>query len=239
MKIGLISDVHGNQPALTKVLADMPDVDAIYHLGDLVGYNPFPQEVLNTFEREGIQSIQGNHDRKISGNIQSMGTAPEPDGSEDNGDIRPGELARAAGEWTLEHLTDSELKYLSNLPKEQFLLDGSVKLVHGRPGDQDGRLYPDEYSEQLFEDEQILAHGHTHIQHVERFGDRILVNPGSVGQPRDGDPRAAYAVLDVDSNTVQLYRVSYPIEDVTDVIQQTEIPNLLCVWLRRGEIVLE
>ncbi|MFB6199178.1 MAG: metallophosphoesterase, partial [Halobacteriaceae archaeon] len=75
MELGLISDVHGNQPALEAVLADMPDVDQVYHCGDAIGYNPFPHRVLETFDDEGIVSIQGNHDRKISTNIDSMGTA--------------------------------------------------------------------------------------------------------------------------------------------------------------------
>ncbi len=239
MKIGLLSDVHGNQPALRTVLEDIPAVDQIYHLGDIVGYNPFPQAVLRMFEEEEICSIQGNHDRNIGGDIEAIGTAPEPDTGEPTTTIRPGDLARAAGEWTAERLTDDQRRYIGSLPKEQTLRSGTVKLVHGKPGDQDGRLYPEEYGLHLFEGEQILAHGHTHIQHAERFDEHILVNPGSVGQPRDGDPRAAYAVLDLDANSVQLCRVAYPIEEVTDAIQETSIPNQLCSWLQRGEIITE
>ena len=238
MELGLISDVHGNQPALETVLADMPHVDRIYHCGDAVGYNPFPHRVLETFADEGIISIQGNHDRKISTNIDSMGAAAEPEARSDPG-IRPSELARASGIWTHEQLDAEEIEYLATLPPERTIEDGTVKLVHGKPGDQDGRLYPEDYGPSLFGDESVLVHGHTHVQHAERFDDRWLVNPGSVGQPRDGDPRAAYAVLDVEANTVDLHRVTYPIEDVATEIRRTPLPDQLCLWLEEGEIVAE
>ncbi|WP_227357356.1 metallophosphoesterase family protein [Haladaptatus salinisoli] len=238
MKLGLISDVHGNQPALEAVLADMPDVDQIYHCGDAIGYNPFPHRVLETFANEGIISIQGNHDRKISTNIDSMGTATEPEARNDAG-VRPSDLARAAGVWTHELLNAEEIEYLANLPAELTIEDGIVKLVHGKPGDQDARLYPEDYGPHLFGDESILVHGHTHVQHAEYFDGRLLVNPGSVGQPRDGDPRAAYAIIDLETNTATLRRVTYPIEEVVRKIQQTSLPDPLCLWLEKGEIVAE
>lgn len=236
MELGLISDVHGNQPALEAVLADMPDVDQVYHCGDAIGYNPFPHRVLETFDDEGIVSIQGNHDRKISTNIDSMGTAAEPEARNDAG-VRPSELARAAGIWTHERLDTEEIEYLANLPAELTIEAGTVKLVHGAPGDQDARLYPEDYGPHLFGDESILVHGHTHVQHAERFDGRLLVNPGSVGQPRDSDPRAAYAVIDTEANTVSLHRVRYSIEEVARKIRETSIPDLLCLWLEQGEIV--
>jgi putative phosphoesterase len=238
MELGLISDVHANQPALEAVLADMPEVDQIYHCGDVVGYNPFPHRVLETFASEDIITIQGNHDRKISTDIDSMGTATDPE-SRDDTEFRPGELARAAGVWTSKQLDTEECEYLANLPAERTIEDRTVKLVHGKPGDQDGRLYPEEYGLDLFGDESILIHGHTHIQHAEYFDERLLVNPGSVGQPRDGDPRAAYAVLDLETNTVTLRRVTYPIEEVVRTIRQTSLPDQLCLWLEEGEIVAE
>ncbi|MHC3437423.1 metallophosphoesterase family protein [Natrialbaceae archaeon A-gly3] len=238
MELGLISDVHGNQPALEAVLTDMPDVDRIYHCGDAVGYNPFPHQVLETFANEEIISIQGNHDRKISTNIDSMGTATEPESRYD-AEFRPSELARAAGIWTYEQLETEQMEYLATLPAELTIEDGTVKLVHGKPGDQDGRLYPEDYGFHLFGDESILVHGHTHIQHAARFDGRLLVNPGSVGQPRDGDPRAAYAVIDLETNTATLHRVPYPIEKVVRKIRQTSLPDLLGLWLEKGEIVAE
>lgn len=236
MELGLISDVHGNQPALEAVLTDMPDVERIYHCGDAVGYNPFPHQVLETFVGEDIISIQGNHDRKISTDIDSMGTASEPEARNDAG-VRPSELARASGIWTHERLDAEEIAYLADLPAELTIENGTVKLVHGEPGSQDARLYPEDYGLSLFDNESVLVHGHTHVQHAERFDDRLLVNPGSVGQPRDGDPRAAYAVLDLDTNTADLHRVTYPIEEVTDEIRRTSIPDQLCRWLEEGEIV--
>ncbi|MFC6722916.1 metallophosphoesterase family protein [Halobium palmae] len=236
MKFGLISDVHGNQPALEAVLTDMPSVDRIYHCGDAVGYNPFPHRVLETFANEEIISIQGNHDRKISTDVNSMGTATEPD-SGDDAEFQPSELARATGVWTHEQLTAEEMEYLAGLPAELTVENGTVKVVHGRPEDQDGRLYPEDYGLYLFGDESILVHGHTHVQHAEQFDDRLLVNPGSVGQPRDGDPRAAYAVIDLETPTATLHRVPYPIESVVRKIQQTSLPDTVGLWLEHGEIV--
>lgn len=238
MELGLISDVHANQPALEAVLTDMPDVDQIYHCGDIVGYNPFPHRVLETFASEEIITIQGNHDRKISTDLDSMGTLKISESGDDT-EFQPGELVRAAGVWTSKQLDAEEREYLATLPAERTIEDGTVKLVHGKPGDQDGRLYPEEYGLDLFADESILVHGHTHIQHAEYFDERLLVNPGSVGQPRDGDPRAAYAVLDLETNTVTLRRVTYPIEEVVKTIWQTSLPDQLCLWLEEGEVVAE
>ncbi|WP_096390356.1 metallophosphoesterase family protein [Halopenitus persicus] len=238
MQLGLISDVHGNQPALEAVLDDMPDVDRIYHCGDAVGYNPFPHRVLETLRAEGITSIQGNHDRKISTDIDAMGTAADPETDDESG-LRPGELARLAGVWTHDRLDAEEMEYLAALPAELTVDGGNVKLVHGKPSDQDGRLYPEEYGPHLFDGESILVHGHTHVQHAERFDDRLLVNPGSVGQPRDGDRRAAYAVIDTEARTATLHRVPYPVEEVVDEIRRTSLPELLTLWLENGEIVTE
>lgn len=238
MEIGLISDVHGNQPALDAVLADMTDVDQIYHCGDAVGYNPYPQRVLETFADEEISSIQGNHDRKISTDIDAMGAATEP-GNRSDSEFQPSELARVAGIWTHKRLNAEEKKYLAALPEEVTIEDGTVKLVHGKPGDPDCRLYPEDYGSHLFGDESILVHGHTHIQHAERCDGQLLVNPGSVGQPRDGDPRAAYAIIDLETTTVTLHRVPYPVDEVVDKIRQTSLPDLLGLWLEKGEIVSE
>lgn len=145
--------------------------------------------------------------------------------------------ARIAGQWTNGQLTDGELTHLASLPAERTICDRTIKLVHGTPGDQDGRLYPEEYESDLITDERLLVHGHTHIQHIAEFAAEKILNPGSVGHPRDGDPQAAYAILDLDDFTADLQRVEYPIDEVTERIRATAIPNQLCEWLRYGEIV--
>jgi putative phosphoesterase len=241
MRLGLISDVHGNKPALETVLEDMPDVDRIYHCGDVVGYNPFPGEILEIFDSMDIESIQGNHDRKISGDVDEMGNLPPRTvtDSEAIDTSDPGTFARLAGQWTNDQLTAAELQFLAALPAEKTIEKDTVKLVHGAPNEQDTRLLPEEYTPALLDEEQVLVHGHTHVQDAERFENRWIVNPGSVGQPRDGDPKAAYAVLDLDTMDVELRRVEYPIQTVIDAIRETSLPDQLCLWLEHGKIITD
>ncbi|MDY7082373.1 MAG: YfcE family phosphodiesterase, partial [Halobacteria archaeon] len=199
MEIGLISDVHGNAPALRKVLSHMPDVEKIIHAGDVVGYNPYPSEVIEIFEERGIQSIQGNHDRAVGGNTAFGFNS----------------LAGRAVEWTRENLSTEEIEYVHTLPTEDDFFDGRVHVAHGAPGAPDRYTYPREFSPTLLSDEDVLVLGHTHVQGKRRFDEGAIVNPGSVGQPRDGDPRAAYAVLNFET-----------LEGVATVAKETNL-NLL------------
>ncbi|WP_256290038.1 metallophosphoesterase family protein [Halobellus inordinatus] len=221
MQVGLISDVHANRPALEAVLEDMPDVDAIVHAGDVVGYGPFPSEVIEMFRENGIVSIQGNHDRGVLGDFH------------DNFH----EIPKSAALWTTEQLTDDELGYIGSLPIERELYDGQVKVAHGAPDKPNTYTYPEDFSPDLLGEESVLVIGHTHIQAESEFDEGVVVNPGSVGLPRDGDWRAGYAVLDVEAGTVDLHRVEYPKAETQEKIDEYGLPEVLIDGLENGELV--
>jgi len=219
MNIGIISDVHGNRVALDTVLADMPPVDALVCAGDVVGYNPWPAECVDELRERGVPTVMGNHDRAVA-----SGTA-----------FRFNNMAAAGVEHAREELDDEQLAWLDALPDEQIDFDGRMKLVHGHPDDPDRYTYPDEFSARMLDEEDVLVMGHTHVQHCERFGEGIVLNPGSVGQPRDGDPRAAYAVVDLDGMDVDLHRVEYDVDAVIEAVRETDVPDRIGQRLKKGQ----
>ncbi|MCU4753982.1 metallophosphatase family protein [Halobacteria archaeon AArc-curdl1] len=219
MQVGLISDVHGNLPALEAVLEDCPAVDALVCAGDVVGYNPWPGECVDTLRKLEVPTVMGNHDRAV---VRETG-------------FRFNRMAQAGVEYALEHLEAAQREWLAALPDERTCFDGQVKLVHGHPVDPDRYTYPKDFSPRLLGDESVLVLGHTHVQHVERYGDGVVVNPGSVGQPRDGDPRAAYAILDLERRDVATHRVEYDIDRVQTAVSRAELPERIGTRLGRGE----
>ncbi|MFC7213867.1 metallophosphoesterase family protein [Saliphagus sp. GCM10025334] len=219
MRIGLCSDVHGNLPALEAVLADLPDVDALVCAGDVVGYNPWPAECVERLRDLEVPTVMGNHDRAVARETT----------------FRFNAMAAAGVELARERLTDDQREWLASLPDERLAFDGQVKIAHGHPADPDRYTYPRDFSPRLLEDESVLVLGHTHVQHVERYAEGIIVNPGSVGQPRDGDPRAAYAVLDLDALEVETRRVAYDVERVQQAVAEVGLPEKIGTRLARGE----
>jgi len=219
MKIGVLADVHANRVALDAVLADMPDVDALVCAGDVVGYNPWPDECVEAIRERGVPTVMGNHDRAVAG----------------GGNFRFNSMASAGVKHARQRLSEAQLTWLSELPDERFEIDGRVKLVHGHPEDPDRYTYPAEFGPELLGDEDVLVMGHTHVQHAEQYGEGIVLNPGSVGQPRDGDPRAAYAVLDLDALSVDTRRVEYDVDRVVDAVAATGLPERIGTRLRRGK----
>ncbi|SIR93715.1 metallophosphoesterase family protein [Natronorubrum thiooxidans] len=222
MQIGLISDVHGNRVALEAVLEDMPAVDDLLCAGDVVGYNPWPTDCIEELRRRDVPTVMGNHDAAVV-----EGT---PAGFN--------RMARAGVEHASEQLDDDQLAWLESLPTERRACDGRIKLVHGHPDDP--KRYtrytrPSEFSPRLLEDEDVLVLGHTHIQGVEQYAEGIVVNPGSVGQPRDGDPRAGYAVVDLEAMTVDTYRVEYDVETVQNAVTDAGLPDRIGQRLARGK----
>jgi predicted phosphodiesterase len=148
--------------------------------------------------------------------------------------FRGNHMARAGVEHARKRLDDGAVEWLSGLPDERTLFDGRVKVVHGHPDDPDRYTYPEEFSPGMLGEEDVLIMGHTHVQHVVQYGEGIVLNPGSVGQPRDSDPRAAYAVVDLDAFTVDQYRVAYDIEAVRDDIDAAGLPRRTASRLERG-----
>ena len=203
MRIALISDIHANLTALDVVLADMPPVDRIVCCGDLVEYYDQPNEVCARLRERGIPSIRGNHDAYAIGALT------------------PKEEHRAAfrTDWTRETLDATHLAWLQSLDTGMCIdADGRrLRIRHASPWDEETYLYPDSH-ERFARIElapgEILAVGHTHRPLHVAIGEGWLVNPGSVGQPRDWDPRASYAIVDMETGAVEHRRTTYDVAAV-------------------------
>lgn len=219
MKVGVLADIHANRIALEGVLDDMPTVDTVVCAGDVVGYNPWPAECVEILRSRGVPTIRGNHDEAVV----------------ENDGFRFNEMARSGIEHARKRLSDDERAWLASLPTERQLFDGRVNVVHGHPDDPNRYTYPADWSPALLGREDILVLGHTHVQHVERFSNGTVVNPGSVGQPRDGDPRAAYAVADLEQGAVRLHRVSYDVSAVATAIRAAGLPERTATRLTEGQ----
>jgi putative phosphoesterase len=218
MRVGVISDIHSNEVAFDAVLADMPDVDAYVCAGDVVGYGPWPGECLATVRDLDAPTVMGNHDRAVATDSAFAFNS----------------MARAGVEYSRDQLTDEQIDWLDDLPAERRVFDDRLKIVHGHPDDPDRYTYPSLFSPDMLDDEDVLVMGHTHVQAHEVFEEGIVMNPGSVGQPRDNDPRAAYAVLDLDTMTVAEHRVEYDIEAVEEAVEATDLPAKIGRRLHQG-----
>jgi predicted phosphodiesterase len=222
VKIGLLSDIHANHPALEAVLDDCPSVDKIVCAGDIIGYNPWPAACIDRIRSVASVVVQGNHDRMID----------TPQQYEHN------KMAHAGLKYAEEELSSEQRAWLKRLPEQTDIADGAYRLVHSHPDpDQlDSYVTSEEFAElQPYLDEYDgLILGHTHIQHKTTIDGKLIVNPGSVGQPRDSDPTAAYAVLDTGRNTVALRRTAYDIDSVNNKITLDGLPAETGERLFRG-----
>jgi predicted phosphodiesterase len=243
----VLSDIHANIDALEAVLqAAPPDTyDRVIVLGDLVGYCAEPNLVVARIrDLKPCAVIRGNHDKVAAG--LSSADAFNP-------------TAQYAAEWTRETATDETLVYLASLPEGPLALDEQVEMCHGSPADEDSYIFGEMDALDAFASASrpVCLFGHTHLpagieldphrvlevlfrgmgdeQHV-RFepGARYLVNPGSVGQPRDGDPRAAFARLDTHAAEFVIQRVDYPVERARDRILAAGLPKALANRLLVG-----
>lgn len=218
MRVGLLSDVHANRVALEAVLDDMPTVDAVLCAGDVVGYNPWPAACVDILRERGVPTVMGNHDRMLASG-RNFGA---------NG------MAQAGVRHAQERLDADERTWVGDLPREHVTCDGRVKVVHDHPDRVDHYTYPHEFAPELLGDEDVLVLGHTHVQAHRRFPEGVVVNPGSVGQPRDDDPRAAYAILDLDDLSVEERRVAYDIDQVVTAVEKAGLPEGTGNRLRDG-----
>lgn len=220
MLIGFIADIHSNLPALRAVLEHM-DVDKILCAGDVVGYYPYPNEVIGAMKKHKIVSIRGNHDVAVITGDTSW--------------FNP--LAASAVEWTRDNISPKNMTFLKKLPEK--LTFGDIAIFHGSPSDPDEYVYPMMSPERLsgFLDlvgKKILVLGHTHVQWSLELDDEKIINPGAVGQPRDGDPRAAYAVFNTDSEELTMHRIEYDIDEVAVKTVSAGLPPYLAQRLFVG-----
>ncbi|MFT4946327.1 MAG: putative phosphoesterase [Natronomonas sp.] len=218
MKVGVLSDIHGNTVALDAVIADMPPVDRLICAGDVVGYNPWPVDCVEFVRERSVPTVMGNHDRATAGGT-SFGF---------------NSMAGAGVEYAREQLSDEQIAFLAALPDSRREFDGRVRIVHGHPSDPDRYTYPAQFGPELLGEEDVLVMGHTHVQAHAGYDEGIVMNPGSVGQPRDGDPRAAYAVLDLDAMAVTDHRVSYDIDEVQAAVRERGLPKQIGDRLDKG-----
>jgi putative phosphoesterase len=227
-RLAIFSDVHANLPALEAVLTDVDQqsADAVYALGDLVGYAPWPNEVLEVLERRRIRSVMGNYDDGTGFDRDECGCAYR-----DPTDKALGDQSFA---WTKAHVTDPKKAYLRSLASEiRFELGGlRFLLVHGSPRRMNEYLFEDRplsSFERIAADARadVIACGHTHRPYTKQVGDVLFVNVGSAGKPKDGDPRACYALLDVagDDLFVTFRRVEYDLQRAAEAIRRSELPS--------------
>lgn len=236
MKIAVISDIHGNARALQAVLRDIAQqsLDQVYCAGDLVGYGPAPNEVIELIRERRIPTVMGNYDDGI-GYLRFVCGC-------DYKDEKAQALGQASIAWTKQYTTEENKEFLRQLPSEiRFRVGGQrVLLVHGSPQRLNEYLFEDisvEYATELMSaaEADILVCGHTHKPYYRRFGDRHLINVGSVGKPKHGAPEATYAVIDFGAElNVSIRKVEYDFEEVARAIEESGLPDEFARMLRTG-----
>jgi predicted phosphodiesterase len=246
LRYALISDIHANLPALRGVLADIDarkNVDAIYHLGDLTGYAPWPNEVVGLLRERAIPGIAGNYDSTVATDYKHCGCRAETPRDE--------ELSHLSFEWTRSHVTPETKKYLGSLP---FRIDirpfgghvsgPTITLVHGNQTL--NTVYvtedrPDSFLEKMAKDVgaragDVICFGHTHKPWRRTVGGVQFINTGSVGRPKDCDWRACYVLLTFDQSGAQteFVRVTYDVDEAARAIRESELSNEFAEILRSG-----
>lgn len=230
MRIALISDVHGNIRALKKVLEKIEtlDIDQIICTGDLVGYLPNPNEVVNLFREKEIQCLKGNHEEYVLSLPQYTQEGFEKLTMDEVMDFASAAYMRYI-------LTEENTQYLRSLPEELSLsLEGYLVLfVHGSPRAIDEYMFEDsEELGQMIKDthESIIVAGHTHVPFVGQMEDKLIINAGSVGKPRHGSSHSTFGVLELtdDMVNVEFFEVEYDVDQLIEDIKACPyIPNEL------------
>jgi putative phosphoesterase len=228
-RVAIVTDIHGNLPALEASLAviDQIGVDAVYCGGDLVGYGPHPNEVCELIGQRAIPTIYGNYDYAIARELDDCGCAYVT--------AHDRELGQRSVAWTLEHTDQAAKQFMRALPFDlRFEVgDSSIHLVHGSPRKVNEYLFenkPASLYERLAkaEDVDMLVFGHTHKPWIATYDGVRFVNCGSVGKPKDGDPRAGFAILESDDTgrvTASIQRVPYDAEAVAREVQAAGLPG--------------
>jgi len=243
VRYALVSDIHANLPALRAVLDDIDrrSVDAIYHLGDLTGYAPWPNETVSLLRERGIQGIAGNYDSTIATDYKHCGCRSE--------NPRQEELSHVSYSWTRAHVTPETKSHLASLP---FRLDirplgghstgPTVTLVHGSHSlntvyvtrDRDDAFLEKMGKGVGASSGDTICFGHTHIPWHRIVAGIHFVNTGSVGRPKDGDWRAGYALLSIDGpqTGVEFIRVEYDVDEAVKGIRESGLPGEFADQLR-------
>lgn len=236
MKIALISDIHANLPALDAVISDIQQqqIEIIWNAGDLVGYGAFPEQVIHKVRSLNILSIIGNYDLKV---LRFTGKA-------NKWAKRKRSEKFIAFKWAYEHLSEDSLTYLRNLPRERRLVvnQHSVLITHASPASNEEHLGPTTDEARFVEltditHSDLVICGHSHQPFCRQVKGVWFINPGSVGRPDDGDPRASYAMLKIKSSQVEVthYRLEYDISLAVEEIRRARLPELFAQMLIQGK----
>lgn len=256
MRIALFSDIHANLPALEACLKSIEEQkpDAVYCLGDLVGYNIWPNEVINEIRKRGIPTITGNYDQGIGLMSDECGCAYKTEPEKDMGKI--------SISFTNSIVKPDERKYLRTLPahiKVEFQLNNdklNLLLVHGSPRKINEYLFEDREEKSMLRimqqaDADIMCFGHTHKPYQRILAEttddksnyRHAINIGSVGKPKDGDPRGGYVMLSINENSsilnpesiqVEFIRFEYDVEKAARAVEESPLPNEYADMLRKA-----
>jgi predicted phosphodiesterase len=243
MRCAIIGDIHANLVAMTAVFDDIRrqgGADKVWCLGDIVGYGPEPHECVELLQQVRHVCVAGNHDLAAIGKVSTVNFNPD---------------AAAAAEWTARHLTQSDIEYLDRLP--MIIEEDGFTLAHGSPREpiweyvistgiarENFKRFKTPYC--------LVGHSHRPMVFISEekgecsagdfsprvkiaLGDtRLIVNPGSVGQPRDGDPQASYAMYDSDMMLLRLFRVPYDVQETQDRMVERNLPLRLVARLSYG-----
>jgi diadenosine tetraphosphatase ApaH/serine/threonine PP2A family protein phosphatase len=246
MRYLVLTDIHANLEALSACIADarLRTFDETLVLGDLVGYGGDPNAVVETIQAlKPTAIVRGNHDKVSCGLEQADGFNA---------------VAKSAAKWTLDVLTPEHREWLCALPEGPQIVDDIVEICHGSPFDEDAYIFDETDAVRALKvsTRQLCLFGHTHypvafelsaqsldslgsasaseMQIQMKPGSKYLVNPGSVGQPRDGDPRAAYAIVDTTLSRIELYRLKYAVEEAQAKVMKAGLPEVLAQRLGVG-----
>jgi predicted phosphodiesterase len=248
LRILVLSDIHANLEALEACLEAAPPHDQVFNLGDIVGYGANPNETLERARAMGGIFVRGNHDKACSGLTNLAGFNP---------------IAGMAARWTQQELTPGNLDYLRQLPQGPVAALENVQCVHGSARDEDEYVLMSRDALSLLQETPVPVtfFGHTHVQcafvleekgrfqgvlpayaatgeqqlEIKLKADaRYLINPGSIGQPRDGDPRSGFLLYDSGENSITFYRIPYRIADAQKKILAAGFPERLAERLTEG-----
>lgn len=237
MRIAVIADIHANLPALKAVLSDMAGrgVEGVVHLGDLVGHGPHPDQAVSLVRAQGITGVAGNYDLAV--------LEPEAGPAAEKLLKKPlTPWAMKTLEWTRENASEETKEYLKTLPALFWIEEGDRKMlfVHGSPEAPNEYLTPETPDQRLIElldstGADIIFAGHTHLPMARELGGRLVINPGSVGKPKDGDPRASYIIVDTENGFVaERIRVTFDVESVAEDCVISGLPAEQAEGLRKG-----
>jgi putative phosphoesterase len=238
MKIAILGDIHGNIEALQAAYtaAVSGHADKIYHLGDLGGYAPFVNEVVDFLTEHGIEGVQGNYDETVANDREHCGCKYE--------DPIQAEMAALGFEWTKSHTSTKSKNYMKSLPFEIRLTVDGIKIVifHATPGKNNLYWYedrPEKFFREMAEkaDANLFIYGHTHRPYQKELDGKTFINAGSVGKPKDGDTRACTTLVEILTGgnvESEFVRVPYDIEKTAAAIVESGLPPYFAEKLREG-----